>query len=131
MWDDTIERFGCTSIGTNSAPAIVTGNTHVGYRAGVNTSGEYNTSIGYNSLGIGTRSSVDIVGTNLTCVGHDASVANNETAKAANNSTALGYGATITKSNQVVIGNNAVEEVVIGGKKIIFNEDGSVTWTTL
>ena len=131
VWDDTIERFGCTSIGTNSAPAIVTGNTHVGYRAGVNTNGAYNTSIGYNSLGIGTRSSVDIVGTNITCVGHDASVANNETAKAANNSTALGYGATITKSNQVVIGNNAVDEVVIGGKKIIFNENGSVTWTTL
>ena len=131
VWDDTIERFGCTSIGTNSAPAVVTGNTHVGYRAGVNTNGAYNTSIGYNSLGIGTRSSVDIVGTNLTCVGHDASVANNETAKAANNSTALGYGATITKSNQVVIGNNAVDEVVIAGKKIIFNEDGSVTWTTL
>lgn len=124
-------RAQCTVVGVNAATEVTMGNTHIGYRAGANTNGAYNTSIGYNSLGIGTRSSVDIVGTNLTCVGHDASVANNETAKAANNSTALGYGATITKSNQVVIGNNAVEEVVIGGKKIIFNEDGSVTWTTL
>ena len=31
----------------------------------------------------------------------------------ATNSTALGNGATITKSNQVVIGNNEVEEVII------------------
>lgn len=131
VWDSTIERFGCTVVGASSAPAVVTGNTHVGYRAGVNTNGAYNTSIGYNSLGIGTRSSVDIVGTNLTCVGHDASVANNDTAKAANNSTALGNGATITKSNQVVIGNAQVEEVIIGGKKIIFNADGTCTWEAL
>ena len=50
---------------------------------------------------------------------------------ACNNSTALGNGASANKSNQVVIGNSAVEEVVFcGNKKIIFNADGSVTWET-
>lgn len=128
LWNFEFIRKECTSIGARSAPGIINGNTHVGYRAGANTKGAYNTSIGYNSLGIGSRSSIDIIGDNLTCVGHDASVANNDTAKAANNSTALGYGATITKSNQVVIGNKQVDEVIIGGKKIIFNADGTCTW---
>lgn len=128
LWNSEFIRDGCTAIGAISAPGVINGNTHVGYRAGANTKGAYNTSIGYNSLGIGTRSSIDIVGQNLTCVGHDASVANDDTAKAANNSTALGYGATITKSNQVVIGNSQVEEVILGGKKIIFNADGTCTW---
>lgn len=128
LWNSEFIRKGCTAIGAMSAPGVINGNTHVGYRAGANTKGAYNTSIGYNSLGIGTRSSIDIVGENLTCVGHDASVANDDTAKAANNSTALGYGATITKSNQVVIGNSQVEEVILGGKKIIFNADGTCTW---
>ena len=127
-WNSEFIRDGCTAIGAMSAPGVINGNTHVGYRAGANTKGAYNTSIGYNSLGIGTRSSIDIVGENLTCVGHDASVANDDTAKAANNSTALGYGATITKSNQVVIGNSQVEEVILGGKKIIFNADGTCIW---
>lgn len=128
LWNFEFIRNGCTAIGALSAVGVIKGNTHVGYRAGANTKGAYNTSIGYNSLGIGTRSSIDIVGDNLTCVGHDASVANNDTAKAANNSTAIGYGATITKSNQVVIGNKQVEEVILGGKKIIFNADGTCTW---
>ena len=128
QWSYELERKCCTAIGAKSAPGVLNGNTHVGYRAGVNTKGAHNTSVGYNSLGIGTRSSIDIVGENLTCVGHDASVANNDTAKAANNSTAIGYGATITKSNQVIIGNSQVEEIVLGGKRIIFNADGTCRW---
>jgi hypothetical protein len=131
LWDFEFIRDGCTAIGALSAVGVIKGNTHVGYRAGVNTKGAYNTSIGYNSLGIGTRSSIDIVGENLTCVGHDASVANNDTAKAANNSTALGYGATITKSNQVVIGNKQIEEVILGGKRLLFNNDNTVSWETI
>lgn len=131
LWNSEFIRDGCTAIGAMSAPGVINGNTHVGYRAGVNTKGAYNTSIGYNSLGIGTRSSIDIVGENLTCVGHDASVANNDTAKAANNSTALGYGATITKSNQVVIGNKQIEEVILGGKRLLFNNDNTVSWETI
>lgn len=49
-----------------------------------------------------------------------------------NNSTVLGNGASANKSNQVVIGNDEVEEVVFcGNKKIIFNADGSVTWEAI
>lgn len=131
LWNFEFIRNGCTAIGAYSAVGVINGNTHVGYRAGVNTKGAYNTSVGYNSLGIGTRTSIDIVGENLTCVGHDASVANNDTAKAANNSTALGYGATITKSNQVVIGNKQIEEVILGGKRLLFNNDNTVSWETI
>lgn len=49
----------------------------------------------------------------------------------ADNSIAIGYGVNVNKSNQVRIGNDAVEEVIFGNKKINFNADGTVTWTTI
>lgn len=122
------DRTKCVAIGVHSGNEIVDCCTHVGYRAGANVAGARNTSIGYNSLAVGNRSTVDIIGTDLTCVGSMAQVADTDTAKAATNSTAIGANTTITKSNQVVIGNKQVDEVIIGGKKIIFNADGTCTW---
>lgn len=123
-----IHRTKCVAVGSLSGPKITDRCTHVGYRAGANVAGARNTSVGYNSLAVGNRQTVDIIGTDLTCVGSMAQVANTDTAKAATNSTAIGANTTITKSNQVVIGNSQVEEVILGGKKIIFNADGTCTW---
>ena len=123
-----IHRTKCVAVGSLSGPKITDSCTHVGYRAGANVAGARNTSVGYNSLAVGNRQTVDIIGTDLTCVGSMAQVANTDTAKAATNSTAIGANTTITKSNQVVIGNSQVEEVILGGRKIIFNADGTCTW---
>ena len=61
------------------------------------------------------------------CVGD-----NTEFANGTHNATALGSGVKTTKSDQVIIGNRNVTEVVFcGNKKIIFNADGSVTWEPL
>lgn len=122
------DRFKCVAIGVSSGNSIVDSCTHVGYRAGANVAGARNTSIGYNSLAVGNRQTVDITGTDLTCVGSMAQIANTDEAKAAINSTAIGANTTITKSNQVVIGNSQVEEIVLGGKRIIFNADGTCRW---
>ena len=124
----TTDRSRCVCIGSESGYDATSNCVHIGYRSGRNSNGANNTSVGYNSLGILTRTTVDITGTELTCVGYNASVANNATAKAAVNSTAVGANATITKSNQVVIGDGNVTEIVLGGKKLVFNDDNTVTW---
>ena len=124
------DRVRCVGVGVNAGPRVSENCTHIGYRAGANVLGANNTSIGYNAMAVGERSSTDIVGSELTCVGYKSEIANTDEAKAATNSTAIGANTTITKSNQVIIGNNAVEEVIIAGKKIIFNADGTVKWET-
>lgn len=131
IWQLQQDRSKCTAIGADTAKSIVANCTHVGYRAGANVIGENNTSIGVNSMCVGQRDTVDIVGHELTCIGYKSEIANTDTAKAAVNSTAIGANTTITKSNQVVLGNSAVEEVLIAGKKIIFYEDGSMRWENI
>lgn len=122
------DRTKCVGVGVNAGPSASENCTHIGYRAGANVLGANNTSIGYNAMAVGERSTADITGTELTCIGYKSEIANTPEAKAAVNSTAIGANTTITKSNQVVIGNSAVQEVLIAGKKIIFHEDGTVTW---
>lgn len=128
VWSLDKDRSKCVAIGVNSGDSITDSCTHVGYRAGANVVGSRNTSIGYNSLAVGNRTSRDISGTDLTCIGSMSQIANTDEAKSATNSTAVGANTTITKSNQVIIGNSQVDEVIIGGKKIIFNSDGSCSW---
>lgn len=127
-WNSAWTRTRCVAIGVKAAGSVLTNGTFVGYRSGANVNGQNNTAIGYNAMCVGSRTTVDITGSELTCVGYNCEVDNTTTAKAATNSTAIGANTKITKSNQVVIGNSAVEEVVIGGKKIIFHQDGTVTW---
>ena len=122
------DRTRCVVVGADSAPDITDNCTHIGYRAGYNVVGANNTSIGCNSMCVGTRTSREITGSELTCVGCNAEIANTPEAKSAVNSTALGANTAITKSNQLVLGNAQVEEVLIAGKIISFNPDGTVTW---
>lgn len=49
----------------------------------------------------------------------------------ANRSIAIGYTAETTKANQCVIGGTNITEFVLGNKKLIFNEDGTVTWEAI
>lgn len=125
------DRTKCTAIGVDAGPSITDSCTHVGYKAGANVAGAKNTSIGYGSMAVGERSTVDITGEELTCIGYYSQIDNTEEAKTAKNSTAIGANTKITKSNQVVIGNANVEEVIIAGKRIIFHADGSVKWENI
>lgn len=131
IWAFDYDRINCVAIGVKAGTSIAKNCTHIGYRAGANVIGENNTSLGVNSMSVGQRDTVDIVGHELTCIGYKSEIANTDTAKAAVNSTAIGANTTITKSNQVVLGNAAVEEVLIAGKKIIFYEDGTMRWENI
>lgn len=112
-------------------------NIGIGFDAGYNIIGQSNTCIGYKageSIGAGSANvaigrSVSIgSGTNRnTCVGDRSSVA-----AGVSDSIAIGTLSSATKSNQMVLGSSSITEVVMcGNKKIIFNEDGSVTWETI
>lgn len=112
-------------------------NIGIGFDAGYNVTGQSNTCIGYKageSIGVGVANvaigrSVSIgAGTNRnTCVGDRSS-----SAAGVSGSIAIGVLASATKSNQMVLGGSSITEVVMcGNKKIIFNEDGSVTWETI
>lgn len=92
-----------------------------------NTSGFYNTAIG-SSSGVNFGTSMNAITTDdrLTLIG---SLACKSVSNSLSNSTAIGFNTKVNKSNQVVIGNNNVTEVILcGNKKINFNSDGSVTW---
>lgn len=97
------------------------GNVLIGHQAGYRFDSAYNCiMIGFNALGRGT-------GYNNVCIGDNTEFADNT-----NNAIAIGSGVKTTKSNQMVIGNSNISEVVLcGNKKIIFNADGSVTWESL
>lgn len=123
-------------------------NIAIGTQAGYNAS-QYNTLIGvragYYFNGDGGESN--------TCIGHEAgfspyhngknnvfigkgsrplvSGASASTPKTVNNSIAIGKDAKATKSYQLVIGNTNITEVVIAGKILTFNQDGTVTWEAL
>ena len=96
-----------TAVGSYSGYALTAGtsNTSVGWEAlSQNSTGSYNTSIGYIS-GNGC-----ITGINNTFLGRQAQTVN----PSVSNSTAIGCAATITTSNQIVLG-TASEKIYVPG----------------
>lgn len=123
----------------NGAQTSSYDNVAIGYRSGTNISVENpnkNVSIGANAgyrskegnVSIGYNAGNNTFGNNNVAVGREAGAFS--TAEQ-NNSIAIGYNAKTTKSNQCVIGNSNVTEFILGGKKIVFNEGGTVTWETI
>ena len=131
VWELNSDRKNCVAIGVKAGISIAENCTQIGYKAGTSVVGKNNTSIGCNSMCCETSEESKITGENIVCVGYKAGVANTPEAKAAVNSTAIGANTTITKSNQVILGNSATEEVIIANKKIIFYEDGTVKWENI
>jgi|GEM_PF-3565220 len=103
--------------------------THIGYNAGYYTKGNNNVSVGYNS---GTATYV--TGDDNVCIGYNSgfnvSGAAASDIKTVNNSIAIGAGVKATASNQAVIG-NSTQSLILCGKRIVFNNDGTVTWESL
>ena len=102
-----------TAVGYQSLLAATTpiNNTAVGSLSlAANTTGANNTAVGY---GAGAFVST---GGNITCLGYNTGFSSGATQY--NNSTALGYNATIGGSNQVVLG-TATESVIVAGNLAI------------
>jgi hypothetical protein len=99
-----------TSIGYQSLRGSTTSSNHtaVGYQAlGSNNIGANNTAVGYQAGYAGTANTA---GSNNTFVGYQTQLTSGQWS----NSTALGSGATITRSNQVVLG-TASEKIFVPG----------------
>jgi hypothetical protein len=100
-----------TAVGVSalSATTSAVGNTAIGYNAGAAaTTGGGNTLVGYTAGYVGTNV---VTSTNCTLLGMNAQ----QSSDGITNSTALGYGAVVTASNQIVIGNTSVTAVTING----------------
>ena len=106
-------------------------NTYLGMRAGYFANGNGNVAIGAYCMGGSTEHGGD----NNTFIG--ANVQNTD--DVVNGSTAIGKGATATKSNQFVAGGNNITETLLKGdlivratdgtmKQIVFNSDGTLGW---
>ncbi len=81
-----------------------------------NTTGQYNTALGYQSL------SVNTTGSENTALGYQANVAS----AALTNATAIGYQATAPVSNSVTLGNTAATALYIPG----YNTPNTLLYTT-
>src|ERR1017187_3803472 len=110
-----------TAAGANALNANTTGvnNTAVGYGSlSYNTTGINNTSVGYNSLYFNTTANYN-TSNGYAGLGHNSTGSYNTTlgayadvnADGYTNSTAVGSQATITGSNQVVLGNTAITAI--------------------
>ena len=113
-----------TSVGYNNLPSLTTGggNTSVGAESFLGlTTGSQNTSVGNQSLintngddnvGIGKRAGQTITtGSQNTIIGTNADVAT----AALSNASAIGYGASVSASNSIQLGNTAVTDVKTSG----------------
>ena len=118
-----------------SATATSQSNIGIGNYAGYYTeSGQNNVFIGVNS---GYKNST---GSNNTAIGGNAGKSNKtgglnvaigagaDIADGISNSVNIGTNTTVSQSNTVNIGNANTAQVILGGKKIVFNADGTVTW---
>jgi uncharacterized protein (TIGR02145 family) len=92
-------------------------NTAVGYSSLQNTTGSYNTSLGYNS---GTNNTN---GTFITILGANANVASG----GLTNATAIGGGAIVSASNTIQLGNSSVTNVNASGTLSVGNLNTSGT----
>ena len=104
-------------------------NTHIGKRSGYYTKGNYNTGVGWES-----GSDLYVTGEQNVCVGaragFDNTGASDASPKTINNSIAVGYNVKATDSNQARFGNSS-QTIILAGKKINFNNDGTVTWESI
>ena len=127
--DDTSERN--TIIGSLAGFYSNGNNTALGYRACYYNKGKRNTCIGESA-----GSDLYATGDNNTFLGANSGIDNTgatvENIKTVNGSIAVGNGVKVNKSNQMILGSSNITEVVLcGNKKIIFNNDGTVTWEAI
>jgi hypothetical protein len=131
MGNNPVDATRNTAVGRMAVQYGKNRNTAVGYKAGYYSNGDGNTSVGYNA-----NESNYINGDYNTAVGYGAGV-KSDTASSGNieticNAIAIGYLAKATASGQMVLGGDTITDVIMcGNKRIVFNQDGTVTWETV
>ena len=128
--------FGHSALGAN---VIGSGNAAFGYGASGNNNADYNAAFGMGALGsnqigsenaaMGAYSVTNATGSKLAALGAHAGESNssgsnntylgayaNTASGTVSNSTAIGFNAQVTASNQIQLGNSSVKEVKTSGK---------------
>ena len=113
-------------IGYQSGHYADSNNTHVGFQSGYYTKGKKNV-----SLGSRAGSQTYVTGDENIAIGYNSGIDNSgcstNNIKNVNNTIAVGSNVKAKESNEARFGNNQ-QTIFLAGKKIIFNENGSVTW---
>lgn len=100
--DSEVKTEGCTVVGYEAGAYGNQKNTYIGYKAGRYCKGSNNIMVGADNGGSANRLNDVIL---------------------------LGNNTKASKDGQMILGSTAQTEVILlGNKKLIFNEDGSVTW---
>lgn len=113
----------CVAVGASAGVRNNTKCVAVGANAALYIEGEGNVAIGMDAM-----NNYDVDGKNNICIGHLAKLHSDSTPAVIENSIVIGYNVKASDSNQIIIGSSSHTVVEIAGKRIIFNEDGSVTW---
>ncbi|MBO8467532.1 MAG: hypothetical protein IAB99_07190 [Bacteroidetes bacterium] len=114
------DKTNCIAIGHKAGFNSSLGNVCIGSEAGASNTGSNNVIIGTNAAPESNS------GGNSVYIG---AAAKNASGKNPWNAIAIGYGAVVDKNNMARIGNASVDTIILGNKKLIFNEDGTVSWT--
>lgn len=114
------DKSTCVAIGYKAGFKSSLGNVCIGSEAGASNTGTNNVIIGTNAAPESNS------GGNSVYIG---AAAKNASGKNPWNAIAIGYGAVVDKNNMARIGNASVDTIILGDKKLIFNEDGTVSWT--
>ena len=128
MGGNPINSEQSTAVGAYAGWRGTSHNTSVGYYANTELKGNYNSVFGWKSC---TKKGVDggrntIIGAETECYG---GALEGSQSVVIDNTVVIGCGAKAYNSNQVVIGNIESKEVILlGNKRIVFNEDKTVTW---
>ncbi len=119
-----------------TAESTASGNVAIGKNAMYRTYGSNNVGIGLEAGGNNKGGYENVmIGNYCSVTGEDSyknTFIGGQISGAANihHSIALGYGASPTKTQQMVLGGTSIIEVILAGnKKLNFNSDGTVTWT--
>ena len=118
------QKTNCVAIGASAGLSNNTKCVAIGANAAFYIKGQGNVAIGFDAMNY-----YNVDGQNNVCIGHLARLYPPSRPATIDNAIAIGYNAKATKSNQVVIGNANNDEFVLGGKKLVFNQDGTISWT--
>lgn len=120
------QKTNCVAIGASAGLRNNTKCVAIGANAGFYMEGQGNVAIGFDAMNY-----YNVDGQNNICIGHLARLYPPSRPATIDNAIAIGYNARATKSDQIVLGTSSHTEVVIAGKKLVFNNDNSVSWETI
>lgn len=126
--DETKEKHDCVAVGYNAGRRNGQDCVAIGSSSSFYIQGSGNIAIGKDAMNL-----YGVDGINNVCIGISAKLYPDSRPATINNAIVIGANSKAKASNEIVIGNsqNNLDYMIIGNKKIIFNTDGSVTWTTL